>query len=140
MRAARPMRLEVVAILPLVLGLLGMGAMGGRDAAAPLTDVRARLIDVDGAQVDVTHLTVGGDTTLDGDVGRGRLRIPLERVTRIDVTGASEERERLRATVTLREGPPVTLGLRAATTFYGQLPSGAFQIRARDLRSVEIGH
>ena len=44
----------------------------------------------------------------------------------------------MRAEVTLREGAPVTLSLRSSTTFYGQLPSGAYQIRARDLRAVEF--
>ncbi len=138
MRRVRPTTLELAASVPLVLCLLGMGAMGGRDAAAPLTDVHAHLTDVDGAQIDVTHLTVGGDTTIEGDLGRGRLRVPLERVTRVDVAPAPLDRDRLRAVVTLREGPPATLMLRASTTFYGQTPSGAFQIRARDVRSVEL--
>lgn len=138
MQRMSPLRL--VAMLPVVLGLLGMGAMGGRDAGAPLADVHAQLTDVDGARIDVTHLTVGGDTTIDGDVGRGRLRIPLDRVVRIDVAPTADDRERVRATVTLREGPPAVLTLRAGTTFYGQMASGAFQIRARDLRSVELSH
>jgi hypothetical protein len=133
----RPLRFA--AGIPLVLGILGMGALGGgRDASAPLTDVRARLVDVDGTQTDVSHLTIGGETTLDGDVGRGRLRIPLERIARIELAAGGDDRDRLRATVTLREGAPVTVALRSSTTFYGQMPSGAFQIRARDLRSVEL--
>ena len=32
----------------------------------------------------------------------------------------------------------MTLTVRSSTTFYGQVPSGAYQIRARDLRSVEF--
>jgi hypothetical protein len=52
----------------------------------------------------------------------------------------SSERDRMRAEVTLREGEPVTLTVRSAMTFYGQVPGGAYQIRARDLRSVEFGH
>ena len=137
---SRPLR-RVAAVLvatPLVVGVLGMGSFGGRDAAAPLADVHARLVDVDGNAVDVTRLTVGGDVTLDGDLGRGRLRVPLDRIARIDVVPTRDDRDRLRATVTLRDGAPVTLVLRSATTFYGQVPSGAFQLRARDVRSVEI--
>ncbi len=128
----------VLVATPLVVGVLGMGSFGGRDAAAPLADVHARLVDVDGSGIDVTHLTVGGDVTLDGDLGRGRLRVPLDRIARIDVAPTRDDRDRLRATVTLRDGPPVTLVVRSATTFYGQVPSGAFQLRARDVRSVEI--
>ena len=32
----------------------------------------------------------------------------------------------------------MTLLLRSSTTFYGQTPSGAYQIRARDLKSLDI--
>src|SRR5947208_1188213 len=34
------------------------------------------------------------------------------------------------------EGQP----LRSSTTFYGRTPAGAYQIRARDLKSVEFAH
>jgi hypothetical protein len=140
MQSALRRPLRFAAGFPLLLGILGMGALGGgRDASAPLTDVRARLVDLDGTQTDVSHLTVGGEATLDGDVGRGHLRIPLERIARIDLGPGGDDRERVRATVALRDGAPVTFTLRSSTTFYGQMPSGAFQIRARDLRSVELG-
>lgn len=132
--------LRIGAALPLVLGILGMGALGGgRDAGTPLPDYRAQLVDADGGRVDVTHLSVGGDTTLDGELGRGRLRVPFDRITRIDLAPATDDRDRMRATVALRDGEPVALLVRSSTTFYGQLPSGAYQIRARDLRSVELG-
>ncbi len=120
----------------LALGTLGMGSLGGgRDAGAPLRDYRVTFTDVDGTQVAADHVSVGGDTMLEGDMGRGRLRIPFDNIARIDLAPEGE-RDRLRADVTLREGTPVTLSVRSSTTFYGQIPSGAYQIRARDLRSV----
>ena len=51
---------------------------------------------------------------------------------------AGEDRDRIKAVVVLREGEPVTLLLRSSTTFYGQTPSGAYQIRARDLKSIDF--
>ena len=42
------------------------------------------------------------------------------------------------AQVQLREGEPVTLSVRSSTTFYGRVPGGSYQIRARDLRSVDF--
>ena len=44
----------------------------------------------------------------------------------------------VRAQVQLREGEPVTLTVRSSTTFYGQTPGGAYQIRARDLKAVDF--
>lgn len=128
-------RLLVGAVL--ALGTMGMGSLGGgRDAGAPMRDYRVTFVDVDGTQVSADHVSVGGDTMLEGDMGRGRLRIPFDNITRIELSPGEGERDRLRAEVTLREGSPVTLSLRSSTTFYGQIPSGAYQIRARDLRSV----
>ncbi|MGH7893244.1 MAG: hypothetical protein ACREQL_01165, partial [Candidatus Binatia bacterium] len=67
-----PRALRLVAAVPCLFGILGMGALGGgRDAGAPLVDVHARLTDVDGGHVEVTHLSIGGDTTLEGELGRG---------------------------------------------------------------------
>lgn len=120
-------------------GLLGMGAMGGgREPGAPVRDFRATFVDVDGTSVAADHVNCGGGTTFEGDLGRGRLRVPFENIARVDFARDGTDRDTLRATVTLREGAPVTLTVRSSTTFYGQVPSGAYQIRARDLRSVEL--
>ena len=84
-------------------------------------------------------MTAGGDTTLDGDLGRGRLRVPFDNIARITFQPLEGERDRVRAQVQLREGEPVTLTVRSSTTFYGQTPGGAYQIRARDLKAVDFG-
>jgi hypothetical protein len=116
-----------------------MGSMGGGgEPGAPVRDFHATFIDVDGTGVSADHVSCGGGTTLEGDLGRGRLRIPFENIARIDLARDGTDRDTLRATVTLREGAPVTLTVRTSTTFYGQIPSGAYQIRARDQRSVEF--
>jgi hypothetical protein len=120
-------------------GLLGMGSLGGgREPGAPVRDFRATFVDVDGTSVSADHVSCGGGTTLEGDLGRGRLRVPFENIARVDLGRDGTDRDTLRATVTLRDGAPVTLAVRSSTTFYGQVPSGAYQIRARDLRSVEF--
>ncbi len=121
------------------LALLGMGGLGGgRDTGTPARDFRATLVDLDGNRIEVSRVTVGGDTNLEGELGRGRLRVPFDNISRIHFQPAGSDRDRVRAEVALHEGEPVTLALRSSTTFYGQTPSGAYQIRARDLRSVEF--
>jgi hypothetical protein len=119
------------------LGVLGMGALGGgRENGVPAHDFRADLIDVDGTRIAVTRMTAGGDTSLEGELGRGRLRVPFDNISRITIEPGGQDH--VKAEVALREGAPVTLTLRSSTTFYGQTASGAYQIRARDLRSVEF--
>jgi hypothetical protein len=126
-------------VAALSLGLVGMGGFGGgREAGAPVRDFRATFVDVDGTRVAAGHVTVGGDTVLEGDLGRGRLRVPFDNIARIQLTAAEGDRDRMQAALTLRAGEPLVLAVRSSTTFYGQVPSGAFQIRARDLRTVEF--
>ncbi len=128
-----------MALAGLAFGLVGMGGFGGGPSAgAPLRDFRASLVDADGTRVEVSRMTVGGDTVLEGDLGRGRLRVPFDNIARIELSPAPGERDRVQAAVTLRAGDPLVLIVRSSTTFYGQIPSGAYQIRARDLRAVEF--
>ena len=130
---------RVLALAVLSLGLLGMGGLGGnRDTGLPAHDFRAVLTDVDGTRMEVDRLTAGGDTSLEGEIGRGRLRVPFDNVSNIAFEPLAGERERVRAKIALREREPVVLTVRGSTTFYGQTPGGAYQIRARDLRSIEL--
>ena len=50
-----------------------------------MRDFHATFIDVDGTGVSADHVSCGGGTTLEGDLGRGRLRIPFENIARIDL-------------------------------------------------------
>ena len=132
-------RVLVVAVLS--VGLLAMGGMGGnRDSGMPAHDFKAVLTDVDGTRMTVDRFTAGGDTTLEGELGRGRLRVPFDNVTSVSFERMDNARESVRAKVALREGEPVALTVRGATTFYGQTPGGAYQIHARDLRTIELVH
>ena len=132
---------RVLAVSVLSLGLLGMGGFGGnRDSGLPARDFRAVLTDVDGTRMEVYRFTAGGDASLEGELGRGRLRVPFDNVRSIAFERVDGERERVRARITLGEGEPATLLVRGSTTFYGQTSAGAYQIRARDLRSIEIVH
>jgi hypothetical protein len=138
MRDARRPALRVIVVTVLSLGLMGMGGFGGgRETGLPARDFHATFVDLDGRQVEVNRVTAGGDVSLEGDLGRGRLRVPFDNITSIRLEPL-KERDRMRAEVTLREGEPVTLTVRSSTTFYGQTPGGAYQIRARDLRSVDF--
>lgn len=121
-------------------GLLGMGGLGGGGQAPPTRDYRATFTDVDANRVEVNRVTTGADASIEGDLGRGRLRIPFDNVSRIRFQPVEGERDRMRAEIQLREGEPVTLSVRSSTTFYGRIPAGAYQIRARDLQSVEFAH
>jgi hypothetical protein len=121
----------------LALGLMGMGGFGGGREPEPAREYRATFVDADGAKMDVNRVTAAGDTNLEGELGRGRLRVPFDNIATVRFQ-PTDQRDRIRADVELRQGEPVTLTVRSSTTFYGRTPAGAYQIRARDLKSVEF--
>lgn len=114
--------------------LLGMGTSGGRDMIHPVADFHATLADTDGTKVQVNRLNIGGDVQLEGDMGRGTLRIAFDNIKSIDF--APESHDYSRATVHLKSGESVTLRVRNSLMIYGQTNVGLYQIRARDLQSV----
>ncbi|MFI5395616.1 MAG: hypothetical protein ACHQ9S_08785 [Candidatus Binatia bacterium] len=121
----------LVAVTPL---LLGMGSAGGRDVIHPAVDFRATLVDKDGTKVDVNRLNIGGDVQLEGDMGRGNLRVAFENIKSIDF--AADSHDYSRATLHLKNGEEVTLRVRNSLMIYGQTHVGIYEIRARDLQNI----
>src|SRR5439155_312165 len=84
-------------------GLVGMGGFGGgREEGQPARDFSATFTDVDGTRMTVTRVTSGGDASLEGDLGRGRLRVPFDNIARVTFQPAEHDRARVRAEVTRR--------------------------------------
>jgi hypothetical protein len=139
MRDAARFAARTLLVMLLGMGIVGMGSFGGgRDNGLPAHDFRATFTDLDGTRMAVTRVTAGGDASLEGEYGRGRLRVPFDNIARVTFQ-PSDQRDRVRAQVQLRDGEPVTLSMRSATTFYGQAPGGGYQIRVRDLQAVDFG-
>jgi hypothetical protein len=128
----------IIRFLPVLLCLspllLGMGTTGGRDVIHPVADFHATLTDTDGTKVEVSRLNVGGDVQLEGDMGRGTLRIAFDNIKSVDF--APDSHDYSRATVHLKSGESVTLRVRSSLMIYGQTNVGLYQIRARDLHNI----
>jgi hypothetical protein len=134
----RPRDLRTVALLMLLAGLaplmLAMGTTGGRDVMNPVRDFHATLVDKDGTKVDVSRLNIGGEVQLEGDLGRGTLRVAFDNINVIDFSSDSQDYSR--AIVHLKNGESVTLRVRNSLMVYGNTPVGIYQVRARDLQSI----
>jgi len=124
----------VLAALPLLLGMGTIG--GGQEVIQPPVDFHATLVDKDGTRVDVSRVNIGGRVQLEGDLGRGNLRIPFANINRIDFHSGA--RDQIQATVHLSNGEPVNLRVRSSLTFYGQTSVGLYEVRARDLEHIEF--
>ena len=132
--------LKTIALLPFCIGgaalLLGMGSTGGRDVANPARDFQATLVDRDGTKVEVTRINVGGDVQLEGDMGRGNLKIAFDNIQTVEFSADSHDYSH--ATVHLKTGESVTLRVRNSLTINGRTGVGQYQIRARDLQSISF--
>jgi hypothetical protein len=128
-----PQRISLLLIASAPL-LLGLGSTGGRDVIHPAVDFQATLVDKDGVSVEVNRLNVSGDTQLEGDMGRGSLRIAFDNIAGVDFSADSHDYSQ--ATVHLKNGESVNIRVRNSLMFYGQTNVGIYQIRARNLRSI----
>jgi hypothetical protein len=130
--------LRVLALLAVWLGvaplLLGMGMTGGGDLNNPVRDFQAALVDKDGTKVEVTRVSIGGDVQLEGDMGRGTLRISFDNIKSVDFSPESHDYSR--AAVHLKSGESVNLRVRNSLLILGRTNVGVYQIRARDLQSI----
>ena len=129
--------MRAVAVIVLALPLLGMGALGGAGGGGtPARNYEGTFVDRDGTKIEAKWINAGGELALVGQLGRGEIRISFDDVKKIQFSGDPEKG--LVAKVTLRKGEPVDVKIRSSQSFSGQTKLGAYQIRARDLQSVEL--
>lgn len=128
-------------LLLIVVALLcmGMGGLGGHpEGTVPETDVRiqADLKDRDGISTSLNQFSMNGETFLDTLRGQGQLTIPFQHID--TVTFSEVREEELKVDVKLKSGNVMTLAILSDAKFYGTTGYGAFQIKAKDVYSIDF--
>ncbi len=136
MRCRRITPIALLFLLGAAPLLLGLGTSGGRDVIQPATDFQGTLTDRDGTRVEVSRINIGGDVQLEGDMGRGSLRVPFDNIRSVDLRADSHDYSL--ATIHLKSGDAITLRVRNSLMIYGQTSADIYQIRARDLQSIQF--
>jgi len=131
--------LLLLLLMMIALPCMGMGGLGGSpEGTVPETDVpiRADLKDRDGISTSLNQFSMNGKTFLDTLRGQGQLTIPFQY---IDTVTFSEVRdEELKVDVKLKSGNVMTLAIVSDAEFYGSTGYGAFQIKAKNVYSIDF--
>jgi hypothetical protein len=116
-----------------------MGGMGGQPAGTvPETDVRiqATVVDRSGASIALNQFSMDGKTYLDAWHGQGKLTIPFQQIDTVSfgkVGGSAVPVE-----VKLKSGNVMQLALQSRSSFYGSTGFGAYQVKARNLATIDF--
>jgi len=133
-RGAKFLLLLMVAFL-----CMGMGGLGGHpEGTVPETEVhiQADIKDRDGISTNLNQFSMNGKTFLDALRGQGQLTIPFQHIDTI--TFSEVRKEELKVDVKLKSGAVMTLTIHTDAKFYGSTGFGAFQIKAKDVYSIDF--
>ncbi len=118
---------------------MGMGGLGGQpEGTVPETEVRiqADITDRSGITTNLSQFSMDGKTYLDAWRGQGKLTIPFQHIDTISF-GELKGGE-VTVDAKLKSGAVMTLTIRSRAQFYGSTGFGAFQIKSRDVDSIDF--
>jgi hypothetical protein len=118
----------------MVLGvfLMGMGSAGSPGQGATESPFNAKIKDTSGNEVTITSATFDGKTTFNVYMGKGRVEIPFDTISRIEMKDGS-------ACASIKgTGTMCNLKTSGISKIYGRLPYGIFQITFKDVMWIEL--
>lgn len=129
-------------LLLLALGALlltGMGGLGGApEGTVPQTEenIKVKLTDREGVTTELSQFSLDGKTSFEGQRGGGKILVFMRNVASAEFGAVSGED--VPVDIKLKSGESLQIKVRKRLVFYGSTGYGAFQIRARDLRRVDV--
>lgn len=134
-----PMK-SLLILLVAVIFLTGMGNLGGAPVGTvPKVEeeIKAKVTDQSGVVTTLEHFSLDGQTVIEGDRGNGSVTIQLRDIDTLTFRPA-DAKDKISATVKLKDGQEVQLQLRKRLFFNGSTGYGAFVVRAADVKLIQI--
>ena len=124
--------LSVVFLTFMVTFLMAMGNIGYPGQGPVESPYNAKIKDTSNNEVSITSATIDGKMALNVLMGKGRIEIPFENISRIEVKDGS-------LCVTMKEASPLcNLKTNGIAKIYGKLPYGVYQISLKDVLWIEL--
>jgi hypothetical protein len=123
---------RVVFLLILGIFLMGMGSAGSPGQMGGESTFNAKIKDASGNEVNITSVTFDGKTTFNVFMGKGRIEIPFENISRIEMKDGT-------ACASIKaSGTMCNLKINNTAKIYGKLPYGIYQIILKDVAWIEL--
>lgn len=131
---------SLLILLAAAIFLTGMGNLGGAPVGTvPKVEeeIKAQVTDQSGVVTTLEHFSLDGQTVIEGDRGNGSVTIQLRDIDTLTLRPA-DVKDKISATVKLKDGQEVQLQLRKRLFFNGSTGYGAFVVRAADVKLIKI--
>lgn len=135
---ARRSRLWPVVLLMCLPLLLAMGFGQGSDPTRipePKQDARVSLVDQVGNRVELTSFSLGGQSFLVGQLGKGKLAIPFEKIKSLEVNNLGGK---LEGQVSLIDGTTVKLNLEPKLAATGRTVYGNYAVTLGEVTRIDF--
>jgi len=130
----RRVALSVLVLISATLFICGMsGGIGGPGGQNTVTSIfSAKITDNENTDVNVKSATIDGKTYFSAYLGKGKVQIPFDNITQIDVSKGN-------ACISLANGKQIcNLKTNEISRLYGVTSYGNFQISLRDVKRIII--
>ncbi len=112
------------------MGGMGPGASGGQSNS--LMSFEAKAMDTENNTVQIKSATIDGKTVFQAYMGKGKVMIPFEQITRIEIKGKS-------ACITMKNSEKLcNLRIKEMAKLEGSTSYGTYQITMSEVVWIEI--
>ena len=120
----------VLILCVFLMGMSGTGPLASQSGVASPFD--ATITDTTQSEVKILSITIDGKTSFNAYMGKGKVQIPFENISRIDITEES-------ACITLKNADDMCdLKINGISRIYGKTSFGTYQISLKDVLSIEF--
>jgi hypothetical protein len=122
-----------VLIFILSISLIGMSGLGGGPNQTQVSSVfKAKVLDITNNEVELGNVTIEGKTSFGGYLGKGRIQIPFEKISSIEISKGN-------TCINFEDGGKIcNIKANDFSRLYGNTSFGSYQISLKDLKKIDF--